>query len=71
MPGPEEKPVEKKSTTALPTDTVAGPKLEVAHVLFTDLVGYSQLPMDQGAQLVERLTAIVEGTKALPASEEQ
>ena len=64
MPGPEEKPVEKKSTTALPTDTVAGPKLEVAHVLFTDLVGYSQLPMDQGAQLVERLTAIVEGTKA-------
>ena len=61
---PEGKPMQKKSATAVPTDTVAGPTLEVAHVLFTDLVGYSQLPMDQGAQLVERLTAIVEGTKA-------
>jgi len=27
-----------------PNDTL---KLEIAHVLFADIVGYSQLPMDQ------------------------
>ncbi len=38
------------------------PRLEVAHVLFTDIVGYSRLPMDEGAELVEGLTRIIENT---------
>ncbi len=40
------------------------PKLEMASVLFTDIVGYSRLPMDQGARLVRELTRIVEATDA-------
>ncbi len=40
------------------------PKLEMASVLFTDIVGYSKLPMDQGARLVRELTRIVEATDA-------
>ena len=39
------------------------PRLEVAHVLFTDIVGYSRLPMDEGAELVEGLTRIIENTE--------
>ena len=39
------------------------PRLEVAHVLFTDIVGYSRLPMDEGAELVEGLTQIIENTE--------
>lgn len=33
--------------------------LEIAHVLFTDLVGYSVLPMDQQKQVIADLQAIV------------
>ena len=39
------------------------PRLEVAHVLFTDIVGYSRLPMDEGAELVTDLTRIIENTE--------
>ena len=38
------------------------PRLEVAHVLFTDIVGYSRLPMEEGSELVEDLTRIIEHT---------
>src|SRR5256885_854107 len=37
-------------------------ELEIAHVLFTDIVGYSKLPINQQRALVERLNAIVRGT---------
>ena len=47
-----------------PSETTSHPKLEMAYVLFTDIVGYSRLPMDEGAALVEQLTAVVEHTKA-------
>ena len=39
------------------------PRLEVAHVLFTDIVGYSRLAMDEGAELVEGLIRIIENTE--------
>ena len=45
-------------------DTSAHPKLEMASVLFADILGYSKLPMDQGARLVGELTRIVEATAA-------
>src|SRR5437867_2778682 len=37
-------------------------ELEIAHVLFTDIVGYSKLPINQQRAVVERLNEIVRGT---------
>jgi class 3 adenylate cyclase len=37
-------------------------QLEIAHVLFTDIVGYSKLPTDQQRAAVERLNEVVRGT---------
>jgi len=36
--------------------------LEMAHVLFMDLVGYSALPMDQQSRRIQKLQEIVKGT---------
>jgi class 3 adenylate cyclase len=44
-------------------------KLEIAHVLFTDIVGYSKLPINQQRALVERLNEIVRGTDEFRAAE--
>jgi len=38
------------------------PCLEMAHVLFMDIVAYSQLPMDEQTRLVGKLQQIVRGT---------
>src|ERR1043166_914280 len=37
-------------------------QLEIAHVLFTDIVGYSKLPINQQRALIERLSEIVRNT---------
>src|SRR5512132_1683234 len=37
-------------------------ELEIAHVLFTDIVGYSKLPINQQRSVVEHLNEIVRGT---------
>jgi TolB-like protein/class 3 adenylate cyclase len=44
-------------------------QLEIAHVLFTDIVGYSKLPTHQQRALVERLNEIVRGTDEYQAAE--
>ena len=44
-------------------------QLEIAHVLFTDIVGYSKLPIHQQRALVERLNEIVRGTDEFQAAE--
>jgi TolB-like protein/class 3 adenylate cyclase/Tfp pilus assembly protein PilF len=44
-------------------------QLEIAHVLFTDIVGYSTLPINQQRALVERLNEIVRGTDEFQAAE--
>src|SRR6516225_2897179 len=44
-------------------------QLEIAHVLFTDIVGYSKLPILQQRALVERLNEIVRGTDEFQAAE--
>src|SRR5262245_27901279 len=44
-------------------------ELEIAHVLFTDIVGYSKLPIHQQRAVVERLNEIVRGTDELQAAE--
>jgi len=43
--------------------------LEIAHVLFTDIVGYSKLPINQQRALVERLNEIVRGTDEYQAAD--
>src|SRR5438105_1071835 len=44
-------------------------QLEIAHVLFTDIVGYSTLPIHQQRAVVERLNEIVRGTDEFQAAE--
>jgi TolB-like protein/class 3 adenylate cyclase/Flp pilus assembly protein TadD len=44
-------------------------QLEIAHVLFTDLVGYSKLPIHQQRSVVECLNEIVRGTDEYQAAE--
>ena len=44
-------------------------QLEIAHVLFTDIVGYSKLPIHQQRAVVERLNEIVRGTDEIQAAE--
>jgi len=44
-------------------------ELEIAHVLFTDIVGYSKLPIHQQRALVERLGEVVRGTDEFQAAE--
>jgi len=44
-------------------------QLEIAHVLFTDIVGYSKLPIHQQRAFVERLNEIVRATDEFQAAE--
>src|ERR1700745_594041 len=44
-------------------------ELEIAHVLFTDIVGYSKLPIHQQRAVVERLNEIVRGTDEFQAAD--
>src|SRR6187399_405449 len=46
----------------MPAEVKKEIELEIAHVLFTDIVGYSKLPINQQRALVERLNEIVRGT---------
>jgi TolB-like protein/class 3 adenylate cyclase/Tfp pilus assembly protein PilF len=51
------------------TETKPDLPLEIAHVLFTDIVGYSKLPINQQRASVERLNEIVRGTDEFQAAE--
>src|SRR6187200_1468061 len=44
-------------------------QLEIAHVLFTDIVGYSKLPIHQQRAVIERLNEIVRRTDEFQAAE--
>src|SRR5882724_6602326 len=44
-------------------------ELEIAHVLFTDIVGYSKLPIHQQRSVVQCLNEIVRGTDEFQAAE--
>jgi len=44
-------------------------QLEIAHVLFIDIVGYSKLPITEQRALIERLNQIVRGTDEFQAAE--
>ena len=47
----------------------AGVRLEIGHVLFMDLVGYSKLLLDEQRELLQRLTEIVRNTEQVLAAE--
>jgi serine/threonine-protein kinase len=51
------------------TSEGAGVRLEIGHVLFTDLVGYSKLLLDEQREQLERLTEIVRDTPQVRAAE--
>src|SRR5437773_109464 len=53
----------------MPAEVKKEIQLEIAHVLFTDIVGYSKLPINQQRALVERLNEIVRGTDEFQAAE--
>ena len=44
-------------------------QLEIAHVLFTDIVGYSKKPIDQQSELLGELNRVVRGTEQFKAAE--
>ena len=47
----------------------AGVRLEIGHVLFMDLVGYSKLLLDEQGERLQRLTEIVRNTEQVHAAE--
>jgi TolB-like protein/class 3 adenylate cyclase len=44
-------------------------QLEIAHVLFSDIVGYSKKPIDQQSELLKELNQVVRGTDQFRAAE--
>jgi len=53
----------------MPPDTASEVKLEIGHVLFIDIVGYSQLLITQQSEHLETLRRIVRGTTEFRAAE--
>jgi TolB-like protein/class 3 adenylate cyclase/Tfp pilus assembly protein PilF len=53
----------------MPAEVKREIQLEIAHVLFTDIVGYSKLPINEQRALVERLNEVVRGTDEFQAAE--
>src|SRR5215470_5011118 len=53
----------------MPSDTASEVKLEIGHVLFIDIVGYSQLLITQQSEHLETLRRIVRGTAQFRAAE--
>jgi TolB-like protein/class 3 adenylate cyclase/Tfp pilus assembly protein PilF len=53
----------------MPVEVKKEIQLEIGHVLFTDIVGYSKLPINQQRASVERLNEIVRGTDEFQAAE--
>lgn len=46
------------------------PELELAHVLFTDLVGYSKLPIDEQTRLLQQLQEVASATPSFRQAQE-
>src|SRR2546422_10458545 len=53
----------------MPAEVKKEIQLEIAYVLFTDIVGYSKLPVNQQRALIERLNEIVRSTDEFQAAE--
>ena len=55
--------------TDMSPDTASEVKFEIGHVLFIDIVAYSQLLITQQSQQLDTLKQIVRGTEQLRAAE--
>src|SRR5580658_9900695 len=47
------------------------PSLEIAHVLFMDIVGYTKFPIDRQRRLIKRLQSVVSGSPAFIRAKNQ
>lgn len=54
---------------AMPGEQKARLRLEIAHVLFMDIVGYSKLLIDEQAELLQQLNQVVRSTEAAREAE--
>jgi hypothetical protein len=50
-------------------DEKTKPRLEIAHVLFVDIVGYSKLLTDEQSEALQELNQIVRNTEAVREAE--
>jgi tetratricopeptide (TPR) repeat protein/class 3 adenylate cyclase len=57
--------------TELLRDKKSTPELEIAHVLFIDIVGYSKLPMDHQREQVEALQQVTSSTSEFTRAKSQ
>src|SRR5207237_8933009 len=53
----------------MPAETRPDLRLEIAHVLFIDIVGYSKLLINEQRESLEELNQVVRGTEAFRAAE--
>src|SRR5213076_442506 len=53
----------------MPADTKSDLRLEIAHVLFIDIVGYSKLLINEQRESLQELNQIVRGTETFRAAE--
>src|SRR5438270_5719142 len=53
----------------MPTDAKPDLRLEIAHVLFIDIVGYSKLLINEQRESLEELNEVVRGTEAFRTAE--
>ncbi len=53
----------------MPGEIDNDPQLEIAHVLFIDIVAYSKLPVDQQSEQLLQLNQIVRATEQFRAAE--
>lgn len=54
----------------MPSEAETSVQLQIGHVLFMDLVGYSTLLLDEQRQYLEQLTEIVRGTEQVHSAKE-
>src|SRR5437016_9101892 len=53
----------------MPGETKPDLRLEIAHVLFIDIVGYSKLLINEQREALQELNQVVRGTEAFRAAE--
>jgi hypothetical protein len=55
----------------MPSEPTTDPKFEIGHVLFIDMVGYSQLLINEQSALLDELNTIVRGTNQFRQAENE
>jgi class 3 adenylate cyclase len=55
----------------MPLESTSDPKFEIGHVLFIDIVGYSQLLMNEQSAVLDELNTIVRATEQFRRAEER